>query len=144
MAKYNRKVFENKYPDKKFNGRYFVNGSIAPALSMAKVYAKRIVQCDIKADLHEYGYFDSNTNHNNVDGGFELFYLDQEWKQEDVAVIIEDLNNIILAYPIYCESCGNLLEKKSRMHNKCNKCYKEEKHEKVKIQTRERVRRYFA
>jgi hypothetical protein len=132
IAKYNRKIKEINNPEEKFNGRYYINGSIAPSLAMAKVYATKIIQAEIKADLKDLEYFDAtnyipNRKYKNEDGGFELFYLDREWNKEDVAVKIEDLNNVILAYPIYCENCGRQIYKKYPKHNKCKECHKEER-----------------
>jgi hypothetical protein len=147
IAKYNRKIKETNDPEENFNGKYYVNGKFAPCLAMAKVYATKVVQDEIKADLKVLGYFNATNNapkrkYKNEDGGFELFYLDREWNEEDVAVRIEDLNNVISSYPIYCEICGKELKNKARYHAKCNDCYhrelKDRENERKKILHRKR------
>jgi hypothetical protein len=44
-----------------------------------------------------------------------------------IKIIVTDIENIINFYPPYCEQCGNSLEKKSKMHCLCDKCYKEKR-----------------
>jgi hypothetical protein len=129
VAKYNRKISEINNPDKIFEGRYYVNGTLSFVLSLARVYENKISQDKIKKYLKDLGYMVSNTNSGNALGGFELFYLDKEWNEDDVEFIITDLNNVVLAYPIYCSTCGKKLEKKSRKHDRCKECQKNKEYE---------------
>jgi len=46
---------------------------------------------------------------------------------KDIAFVVDISKNILDQIVYYCEQCGSPIEKKSKMHDLCDKCYKEKR-----------------
>ncbi len=116
-AKHEKEIKRIQFPDIKNNEKYFVNCTFPAILSLAKIYLNRNEQTEIKNDLMNAGYLISTLSKFESEGGFEIFYADS--KNDDIAIIIEDLVNVGSYYPPYCTECGNIVRKSGL----CKNCY---------------------
>jgi hypothetical protein len=46
---------------------------------------------------------------------------------KDIAFVVDISKNILDQIVYYCEKCSSPIEKKSKMHDRCNECYKEKR-----------------
>jgi len=62
---------------------------------------------------------------------YEVLCIDENGEEE---IVVNNMNNIINFFPLYCEKCGKIIEKleKSKKHNMCKNCYEEKRKETIR------------
>lgn len=119
------------------NGKYYVNKKIQSAtiFSLSKVHAGVKEQGDILNYFKDGGYL-AKTLPYRGDGAFQILFGDSLNNENDVAIIVTDLNNIVSFYPPYCLICKTPIYKTGSRHTMCKDCQKKERKENVKNNVR--------
>lgn len=108
---------------------YYVNYNFSTILTLSRVYANKKEREFIKHDLFELGKIQAIYPNRKFDDhgkdNFKLLYVDN---CSASAICINDFENIIDFYPVYCNNCGKQIEKKYKQkYNLCDNCYKEKR-----------------
>lgn len=106
---------------KKVNDNFYVNENFNDILELANVNIQRLERRDIFYDLYQSKLIYMDMNRRN-DIYYKINFIDDD---SDIVIIVNDIENIIKFYPVYCEKCGKVIENKSKRHNYCENCYKE-------------------
>ena len=102
--------------------KYYVNDIKDSTLfRLAKVYLNKVDRNKIMRELYSDNYF-SKPRYDSQN--FIINYVDDS---NDFEIIIEDMNNIISFYPVYCEKCNKRIDKVTEKRKLCDKCYKEKR-----------------
>jgi hypothetical protein len=117
VARYSKLSNHNPSP------RYFVNHKFSTVLSSAKVYATKAERDKMKHYLFNQGMIrvpePNQTAEKNKKETQELLYANEN---SEVAIVITDMNNVVLFYPFHCEVCGKLIEQKNNHNTMCPDC----------------------
>jgi hypothetical protein len=138
-AKYEKeikKVYGSK--GKEIDDKFYVNKLFPAILSMAKVYATIDNQGKIKNELHQKGFFNSTASRFDDEGGFEIFYAEDDTYGKNIFDVIRSPTDIDKHYPPYCEKCGKVIDKTGDRQKFCEGCVVEVNKE----QTRNRVKKH--
>jgi len=60
-------------------------------------------------------------------------------ENSDPAIVVDDLKHMINFFPVYCSKCGKRMSifEKSKKHNLCQDCYKEQRREYIRQKVRD-------
>lgn len=116
------------------NGNYYVNRKIQSGniFSLAKVHAGIAEQGEIGNYFKEKGYL-AKTLPYKGESSFQILFGDPINTQNEIAIIVTDLNNIVSFYPPYCSICKSPLSRTGKNHIMCKDCREKEKKENQKI-----------
>ena len=119
--------FSAHYYNKKFYlpNNYYVNITFREITRIAKVNFNRREKGKIIQKLVALGFIIIPNK-----GHFKLLYGDNE---SATFIEVNDVENIISYFPYFCEKCGKTIDNKSKRHNLCDKCYAENRKEKINI-----------
>jgi hypothetical protein len=138
IAKY-FKYTDSRLQDKRkrVNTNFYVNENFIDILELANVNIQRLERRDILYDLEQSGLISTK---GNKDGNvyFLINFIDEE---SDVAIVINNIDNIVKFYPVYCENCGKIIRDKSKMHMLCRDCYEKDLKERRRNFSKESMRR---
>jgi len=133
LSRYNKLIYGSR------SNRYYINQNFSTILSLAKVYVNKQERNYIKHFLHKAGmitapemnkYSEKNTKEIQ-----ELLYSNENSNHD---IIVNNLLDIVSFYPLYCDTCGNVIENANRNQKMCNNCSEEAN----KMQTKARVAKY--
>jgi hypothetical protein len=136
-AKYEKEI-KKSYGNKEIDNRFYVNKLFSSILSMAKVYATVENQDKIKDYLHQEGFFNSTITRWEDDGGFEIFYAENDIEGKPIFDVIRSPADVDKYYPPYCERCGREIEKSGKRQKFCEECSKKEDSSKSNIRHKKR------
>jgi len=103
--------------------------------TLAKVHTTKDEKNNIINNLDQQtGLIDTQLFGKGVKASFLVTFIDEDG---EALFYVDDFDNIIGFYPIYCEVCGIEIEKTGRNHKMCKKCWKE----KYKQINKERMRK---
>jgi hypothetical protein len=122
IAKY-FKYTDSRLQDKRkrINTNFYVNENFIDIIELANVNIQRLERRDILYDLEQSGLISTKGNKRD-DIYFLINFIDEE---SDIAIVINNIDDIVKFYPVYCEKCGKIIRDKSKRHNFCENCYKE-------------------
>ena len=114
--------------DNKGKDNYYVNLKLSTIFSLAKVYARKDEKNYI-LNLFKINNLLRIPERTKAPNGkidsFQLLFINEE---SEKILWIKDFNNIVDSYPLYCEVCGNIFEKKTNKSNNqkyCTNCFNE-------------------
>jgi hypothetical protein len=130
MAKYFK--YNNTRLTVKKNNEYseyfYTNYKFIDILKIAKVNIGKVERMNILYDLEQSGLITTTAT-----GDFKINFICEDSEAE---ITVDNLDDIISFYPVYCEKCGKIIKNKSKMHNLCEECYDEHRKNSIKINVR--------
>lgn len=101
---------------------FYVNDTFINVLKMANVNVSKIERMNILYDLEQSELITTiNPRGKNIS-----YMINFVCEDSNVAIVVNDMNNIVGFYPFYCEKCGRKIKNKSKMRNLCNQCYEKD------------------
>jgi group I intron endonuclease len=107
-----------------YDNKFFINEYFTKILKIAKVNIDKKEKEKILCNLINSGLICQISENK-----FEIMFVDEK---SPTSIIITNADKIIDFLPFYCEKCGKKIKNKSKMHNLCEKCYKEKRKRKAK------------
>jgi len=106
---------------------YYANVKRTEMFTMAKVHTTKEEKNNIINNLDQQtGLIDTQLFGGRSSCSFLITFVDEGG---DAIFYVDEFDNIIGFYPIYCEKCGIVLEKTGRNHKMCKLCWKEHRKE---------------
>ena len=115
--------YNNQNKNIKYTEKFYCHSDFLRIMRIAKVYLNPIDTIKAKHFLDaEKGYI-SATEMNYAN--WEVLIIDED---SNTSIIIENINNIIKYFPLFCGVCKKNIEKenKSKKYDMCKDCYKED------------------
>ena len=119
----------NSIGQEKQSPHFYVNAKFSQIVKMARVNINKQERNRMLFELNNSGLIETN-----LFGAFKINFVD-EGEEE---VLIEDMNNIVDFFPVYCSSCGIKMPKKLPRHDMCRDCYQEKR----RLDVRNNVRKF--
>jgi len=104
----------NEYSEYFYTNYKFIN-----VLKLAKVNVGKVERMNILYDLEQSGLITTTST-----GDFKINFICEDSEKE---IVVDNLDDIISFYPIYCEKCGKRIKNKAKRHNLCEECYAEKR-----------------
>ena len=115
---------------------FYVNDTFINILKFAKVNVSRIERKDILYDL-EQSELMTTINPRGKNISYKVNFV---FEDSDIAMTVNDMNNIVGFYPFYCEKCGRIIKKTGKRQKYCKKCFIKNKLEYDKIHSQIRYK----
>jgi|GEM_PF-2735231 len=109
----------------KKSDKYYFYGTLSDASALAKFQMadmelkKMSNVLDIDYKLVKPAITDNNNR--NVTNIWQIVSIEDD---SEIALIVDNLDNIIDYFPFYCEKCGKNIERTGRRHKYCEECWK--------------------
>ena len=115
------------------NADYYFNAKFTELLKIAKVHVNKAGKIVLMNELTKENYISPTYT-----GAFKLNYAGGE----EFGIIVKDIENILLFFPIKCSGCKKICENITRRHGLCEECYKNRRNDdNAKKQKRYRQRK---
>ena len=95
---------------------YYFNAKFTELLKIAKVNVDKAGRITLMNELTKNGYISPTYT-----GAFKLNYIAEEGL---AGVVVKDIEQIALFFPVRCSECKQVCENISRWHGLCEECHK--------------------
>jgi hypothetical protein len=125
------KALKPNYTSK--DGKSYLNENFGDVLRFAKVSAGKIEKIRIKNDLFKLGMIDAIfPDSRSVCNGRDNFLLKYRDDNSPIAIDVDNILEMINAYPYFCSACGKTMIRRNNRQTTCDNCYKEKRRKDVK------------
>ena len=109
----------------KKSDKYYFYGTLSDASALAKF---QMADMELKkmSNVLDIDYklvkpVITDNNNRNVTNIWQIVSIEDD---SEIALIVDNLDNIIDYFPFYCEKCGKNIERTGRRHKYCEECWK--------------------
>lgn len=117
--------------DEKYINNFYIGYKMTEILKIAKINISKKERNNIVHELYLGGYISPTLR-----GSYQILFAESEGEQ---SILVDNLDDIVSFYPMYCSSCGKPLSVVAKRHSLCEECYAESR----KTTYRESSKKYY-